>query len=225
MPFDKPKDSFRTITFTDEKPYTLDQHGFLDPPEQWDENFAEGMAQKLGIYKGLNEDHWRVIRYLRKKFIDEKTVPLVVIACVDNKLRLNKLKALFPTGFHRGACKIAGINYDFISTKNIWLTYENYYVLSHEHKLTESGFLEDFDKWNERYAELVVRERDDQKGLTDQHRKIIYFLRDYYMVNENIPTIYEMCKVQDLSVNAFMRLFPDGYRRGACRAAGLPFFG
>ena len=24
--------------------YTLDAHGFLDPPEQWDEAFAEGLG-------------------------------------------------------------------------------------------------------------------------------------------------------------------------------------
>ena len=31
------------------KVYSLDAHGFLSPPEQWDEDFAEGMAEVLGI--------------------------------------------------------------------------------------------------------------------------------------------------------------------------------
>jgi len=37
--------------------YTLDERGFLDPPEQWDEGFAEGMARLLGIVGGLTPDH------------------------------------------------------------------------------------------------------------------------------------------------------------------------
>jgi len=63
---------------------------------------------------GTEEKHWSFIRYLRKKFLEEKTVPVVVLACADNDLRLSEFKLLFPTGYHRGACKIAGINYDFM---------------------------------------------------------------------------------------------------------------
>jgi tRNA 2-thiouridine synthesizing protein E len=107
----------RTITFN-EKTYSLDEHGFLFPPEQWDENFANGMAETLEIYGGMTEKHWAFIRYLRKKFIEEETVPVVVIACAENKLRLREFKRLFPTGYHRGACKIAGINHEFMYKTN-----------------------------------------------------------------------------------------------------------
>ena len=37
------------------KEYSLDGGGFLDHPGQWDEGFAEGMAQSLGIEGGLSE--------------------------------------------------------------------------------------------------------------------------------------------------------------------------
>jgi sulfur relay (sulfurtransferase) DsrC/TusE family protein len=47
----------------------LDDHGFLDPPEQWDEDFAEGMARLVGIVSGLTERHWQMIRYVRRKFL------------------------------------------------------------------------------------------------------------------------------------------------------------
>ncbi len=53
------------------KEYEFDIHGYLDPPDQWDENFAEGLAVKIGIYDGLTEEHWKFVRYLRKKFIEE----------------------------------------------------------------------------------------------------------------------------------------------------------
>ena len=112
----------RTATFG-EKTYTLDEHGFLSPPDQWDEAFAEGMAAELRIHGGLTEEHWAFLRYLRAKFLDEKTVPVVVMACVDTGLRLSQFKRLFPTGYFRGACRIAGIDHEFMQRTNHWLSY------------------------------------------------------------------------------------------------------
>jgi tRNA 2-thiouridine synthesizing protein E len=214
----------RTITIEGGKTYTLDRHGFLNPPEQWDEDFANGIAKQLGIYDGLTEEHWDFIRYLRKKFLEEKTVPAVVFACADNQMRLKKLRSLFPTGYHRGACKLAGINFKFMAECNLWLTYESYTTLKSEHRLTQSGFLEDFDQWNKRFAQLVASEWDLPDGLTDQHWGFIDYLRKYYAIQENIPTIFEACRENDIDLAELRNLFPDGYRRGACRAAGLPFF-
>ena len=56
----------KTVTFGVGKTYVLDEYGFLDPPEQWDEVFADGMARLQGIYDGLTEDHWDFISYIRK---------------------------------------------------------------------------------------------------------------------------------------------------------------
>jgi TusE/DsrC/DsvC family sulfur relay protein len=211
------------ITFND-KQYKLDKYGFLDPSKQWDENFAEGMARKLGIHEGLTKAHWKVIHYLRSKFLAENTIPVIVIACADNQFRLKELRALFPTGYHRGACMIAGINFDFMSDINIWLTYETPPKAKMEYEVDELGFLKDFDKWNERFASLVVSKWDLPAGLTKRHWKIIQYLRDYFDKTKNIPTVYETCKSNDIEFEEIGILFPKGYRRGACRAAGLPFF-
>lgn len=205
--------------------YTLDEHGFLYPPEQWNEAFAEGIAARLGIYDGLTEEHWEFIRYLRRKFIEEKTVPLVVYACADNNLRLSRLAFLFPTGYHRGACKIAGINYQFMFDSNPWITYESYSVLKSEYKMTESGFLESFDQWDERFAQITAGENQLPEGLTEKHWQLIRYLRDYYSRMKNIPTVYTACKAIGIEVVELRDLFPNGYRRGACRIAGLPFLG
>ncbi len=213
-----------SVTFG-ERSYRLDDHGFLDPPNQWDEDFAEGMAMMQGIYGGLTGEQWSFIRYLRHQFIEEKTVPVVVLACADNGLRLSDLRFLFPTGYHRGACRIAGINYDFMYQTNIWLTYETSTLLTEEFKLTPRGFLVDFDQWNERFAHLIIREWQLTQGLTERHLEIIDYLRSFYARTNNIPTIIETCRENDLDLEEFRELFPDGYRRGACRIAGLPFFG
>jgi tRNA 2-thiouridine synthesizing protein E len=212
----------KTVTFG-ARSYTLDPQGFLDPPEQWDEAFADGIARTLGIYDGLTEPHWSFLRYLRKKFLEERTVPVVVLACADNRIRLGRLMQLFPAGYHRGACRIAGINYQFMFDTNIWLTYESAPVLKKEHALTPLGFLQDFRTWNRRFAETVAGAWDLPGGLTERHWRIIRYLRDAYTVTGGVPTVYETCKANALDLDGLRRLFPDGYRRGACRAAGLPF--
>jgi len=213
----------KTFTFND-KTYSLDKFGFLNPSDQWDENFAEGIAKELGIYDGLKEEHWKVINYLRSKFLDENTVPVVVIACVDNKLRLQELRQYFPTGYHRGACKIAGINFEFMMNTNHWLTYESPQLLSSRYKMTTTGFLEKFEDWDEDFAHYIVSEWKLPAGLTDRHRQLIKYLREYFTNNNNIPSIYEICDQNDLTLSELRKLFPEGYRRGACRVAGLPFY-
>jgi len=214
----------KTVRFGGDKTYTLDRFGFLDPPDQWDEAFAEGMARMQGVFGGLTDEHWKVVRYLRGKFLDENTVPLVVYACMDNDMRIGKLRHLFPTGYHRGACRIAGINYQFMYECNIWHTYESFSELQSRHRLTQAGFLEDFDEWDERFAQIVASEWNESQGLTDVHLRIINYLRDYYRIHTNIPTVYETCCANGVTLEEMLGLFPDGYRRGACRAAGLPFF-
>lgn len=203
--------------------YTLDRHGFLDPPEQWDEVFAEGMAKLLGILGGLTPDHWKFVHYLRNKFIEEKTVPLVVQACADNGLRLHRLALLFPTGYHRGACKIAGINYRFMYENNYWLTCESYVVLKSKYKMTPPGFLESFEEWDPQFAQLVASEWQMPRGLGEKHWEILQFLRDFYSATRNIPTVFVTCKAAQIDLDELLALFPGGYRRGACRMAGLPF--
>ncbi len=217
------EEEIKTVSLND-KTYTLDSRGFLFPPEQWDKEFAEGMAKLLGIYDGLTDEHWDFINYLRDKFIKENTVPLVVYACNDNNLRLSKFKGLFPTGYHRGACKIAGINYEFMYKTNHWLTYEPRFLLKDKYMMTSTGFLKDFESWTEDFAHFVVMEWKLQDGLSEKHKQIIHYLRNYYSTTQNIPTIFETCKATDINLKGIMNLFPEGYRRGACRIAGLPLF-
>ncbi len=214
----------KTVTFGEARSYTLDPYGFLDPPEQWDEEFANGMARLQGIYGGLTKEHWDFISYLREKFLKEKKLPLLVVACAENHLPLGKLKSLFPTGYFRGACRIAGLNYKFIEEVNSWTICETAPLLMREFKVTPQGFLEDFNQWNERFAHLVSQEWKLPNGLTSRHWEIIRFLRNYYHTMKNIPTVFEVCQAHDLDLEGLQDLFPDGYRRGACRIAGLPFF-
>ena len=139
-------------------------------------------------------------------------------------MRLADFNFLFPTGYHRGACKIAGINYAFMYETNYWLTYETSSVFKRSYKMTPLGFLEDFDQWDERFAHLVIRQWKLAQGLTKRHREVIDFLRDYYQRTGNIPTLSEACRENRMGLEELKELFPEGYRRGACRIAGLPLF-
>ena len=143
-----------TVTFKGTT-YRLDGHGFLDPPDQWDEGFAEGMAKMSGIRGGLTQRHWRIIEYLRKKFLEDGTVPVLVLACADNRIHLSELRGLFPTGYHRGACRIAGINYAFMWETNYWLTYETAPPAKPRYELDPMGYLSDPSAWDEQYSKQM----------------------------------------------------------------------
>lgn len=213
------------ISFGGNKQYALDENGYLDPPDQWDEAFAEGMARRLGISGGLTPKHWEFIHYLRRRFVEGKTVPLVAIACADNKIELSGLASLFPKGYHRGACKIAGVNYRFMWDNSSWQKAESYAVLKSEYRVTGVGFLESFEEWDERFAQIVAGEWHLPEGLTEKHWQMIRYLREYFSNTGTIPTVYAACKANGIEVKELGELFPEGYRRGACRMAGLPFFG
>jgi tRNA 2-thiouridine synthesizing protein E len=214
----------RTVAFGS-KSYELDDYGFLDPPDQWDEDFAAGMAKLAGITHGLTERHWEFIRYLRHKFLDEKTVPVLVMACAENKMHLSELRSLFPTGYHRGACKIAGINYQFMYETNYWLTYETAPPAKSRYELDQLGFLKDPAQWDEDFVEFTLSHRKPPTEPSNLHMQVVRYLRDYFAVHRTLPTVYETCSANALSLDDLRELFPSGYRRGACRTAGLPFLG
>lgn len=221
MVSDRAESSRGTVRF-EGRSYTLDDYGFLDPPDQWDETFARGIAAELGIHTGLTDEHWKVVRYIRAKFLDEESVPLVVIACMDNGLKLSRMRHLFPTGYHRGACRIAGINFSFLSADNFWHAVETYRTPMSNYRVTELGFLEEFDDWDERFAWLVGREWGLEESLSERRREVLLHLRARYAELGTIPTVYDTCKATSMTLEELRELFPRGYRRGACRMAGLP---
>jgi sulfur relay (sulfurtransferase) DsrC/TusE family protein len=91
------------------KSYQLDPFGFLIDPDEWDENFAIGMAPKLGMHKALSEMHWVVIRFIRMSFQRTGRCPFVFETCKGNGLTSSELKNLFLIGCQRVAVKISGL--------------------------------------------------------------------------------------------------------------------
>ncbi|HIJ76558.1 MAG TPA: TusE/DsrC/DsvC family sulfur relay protein [Deltaproteobacteria bacterium] len=208
-----------------EKTYRLDEEGFLENPDEWDEGFAEAMATLTGIHKGLTPAHWEVIHYIRKTFRDSGKCPLVYEICRAHKLRLADLKGLFPSGYLRGACKVSGLTYKEEQAHQGWLpnrkAKRQKSLAEKVYRVDIRGFLVDPSEWDEGYAALRYLEMKMPGSLTDKHWRVIRFLRKKYQENGTVPTVYETCEANQLEIEDLERLFPDGYHRGAVKIAGL----
>ena len=96
---------------TENKEYTtppLDEEGFLTSAHNWTREVAQRLADQK-MPDGLNEDHWKVVNYMRQYFIEYGSVPPVRKLSRDTGISLRELNRLFPEGLTKGACRIAGI--------------------------------------------------------------------------------------------------------------------
>lgn len=91
----------------------LDQEGYLVRPESWTEAAAEALA-KQDFPDGLTEDHWKVIHFIRRYYLDLGIVPPVRILSRKTGLTLTQIQRLFPQGLANSACKLAGVPRDAI---------------------------------------------------------------------------------------------------------------
>jgi TusE/DsrC/DsvC family sulfur relay protein len=213
-----------TFTFGN-KTYPVDTEEFLSDFREWDENFARGMAPKVGIISGLSEDHWKIIHFIRDTFQRTGKCPLVYETCRTNRLHLQELKRLFPAGYLRGACKLAGITYKEGYLDQSWL--EDFAERVTEgakeqktYEITLEGFLVNPYDWDERFALYRAHEMKMPK-LTEKHWEVIRFLRNSFEKNNLVPTVYDTCEAVGIDLDELQRLFPDGYHRGAVKLAGL----
>ena len=208
-----------------DKQYQVDAQGFLMVPEQWDENFAIGVAPDVKIASGLSDRHWRVINFIRNTFEIMSVCPLVYVACRENDLGLGDLEELFPTGYLRGACKLAGVTYRDAYMQKVWMDYnlEHNTTIYHkkEYITDEAGFLVNPADWDENFALHKAAELKIPGLLTEAHWKIIYCLRKTFAETGVVPTVYQTCNPDRLSIDELEKLFPTGYHRGAVMIAGL----
>jgi TusE/DsrC/DsvC family sulfur relay protein len=90
----------------------FDDEGYLIDPNLWSEDIARELAQKEGIL--LTEDHWEAIRFMREYYSERQVAPDVrhvmkhLSKYPGNESR-NRIFELFPYGYVKQACKIAGM--------------------------------------------------------------------------------------------------------------------
>jgi len=208
--------------------YQVDDQGFLLNSKFWDSNFAEGMARECEI-QDLTSEHWAVIRFVREALETSGVCPTIFAVCKANGLRPREMKKLFPTGYHRGLCRIAGVNYRVHPLPDEAFLQEaadDLKALSGNKKycIDVRGFLIDPATWDANFAMHRALEMNIPHGqLSDKHWQVINYLRDVFKKEKRIPTIYEACEACDLGFENFEALFPHGYHRGALKIAGLRF--
>ena len=87
-------------------------------------------------------------------------------------------------------------------------------------EVDEDGFMEEPDVWNETVAKaLATTEGVDE--MTEEHWKLVNYLRDYYLKFGIAPMIRKLCKETGFPLKKVYELFPSGPAKGACKVAGL----
>ncbi len=86
----------------------VDEDGFIQDPEQWNEEVAKALATTEGVSE-LTESHWKVVHYLRKYFLEFGVAPMIRKLCKETGFTLKEIYELFPSGPAKGACKVAGL--------------------------------------------------------------------------------------------------------------------
>ena len=88
-----------------------DAEGYLVDPSAWTEKFAETVAKNEGIV--LTEEHWAAIRFMRDWLDQHGVAPdarhVMKFIASDREAGRKRIFELFPYGYVKQACKIAGM--------------------------------------------------------------------------------------------------------------------
>lgn len=92
----------------------IDEEGYLVEPGRWDEAVAEQLARREQVE--LDDERWQIVRFMRRYFEEHQVAPdaRFVIRFLADELghgrkAHNYLFKLFPYGYVKQACKIAGM--------------------------------------------------------------------------------------------------------------------
>ena len=86
----------------------VDAEGFLQQPEQWNEDVAREIAAEAGI-DDLGERRWQVVRFMRETYLESGTAPSIRTLGKASGVPIKELYQLFPHGPAKLAARIAGI--------------------------------------------------------------------------------------------------------------------
>jgi TusE/DsrC/DsvC family sulfur relay protein len=86
----------------------VDEDGFMQEPDQWNEDVAKALASTEGV-NDLTDDHWKIVHYLRNYYLQFGVAPMIRKVCKETGYDLKKIYELFPSGPAKGACKVAGL--------------------------------------------------------------------------------------------------------------------
>ena len=87
--------------------------------------------------------------------------------------------------------------------------------------LDDKGYMTEPEQWNDKVAGALA-EAEGIAELTEEHWRVIDFLREYHEVHGVAPMIRKLCKQTGFQLKEIYELFPSGPAKGACKVAGLP---
>ena len=90
-----------------------------------------------------------------------------------------------------------------------------------KYDVDEDGFLQEPEIWNRDVA-VDFATTEGVAELTENHWKVINYLRNYYLKFGIAPMIRKIVKETGIKLNQIYELFPSGPAKGACKVAGLP---
>jgi len=94
-------------------------------------------------------------------------------------------------------------------------------VNGRKYEVDEDGFLQEPGIWNKDVA-VDFATTEGVGELTENHWKVINYLRSYYLQFGIAPMIRKVCKETGFKLNEIYTMFPSGPAKGACKLAGLP---
>lgn len=89
--------------------------GYLLDPASWDEQIALALAAEEALT--LHDESWQVLHFMRDYWQEHQVAPdvrhvigfLAGVQGIDKKAAKEKLFQMFPYGYVKQACKIAGM--------------------------------------------------------------------------------------------------------------------
>ncbi|HHL18743.1 MAG TPA: TusE/DsrC/DsvC family sulfur relay protein [Thiothrix sp.] len=92
-----------------------DPEGYLIDPDDWSDEVAKALSEEENI--ALNDTHWKILKFMRHYYSEHGVIPDVrhVTEYLATETQSNKKEAkkrlfkLFPYGYVKQACKIAGM--------------------------------------------------------------------------------------------------------------------
>ena len=85
----------------------------------------------------------------------------------------------------------------------------------------QDGFMLEPNLWDAEVARAIAVEEGIEE-MTEDHWKVVNYLRDYYVKFGIAPMIRKLCKETGFDLKKVYELFPSGPAKGACKVAGLP---
>jgi dissimilatory sulfite reductase related protein len=88
-------------------------------------------------------------------------------------------------------------------------------------EVDEDGFIQDPAVWDEAVAKSLAA-TEGVSEMTENHWKVVNYLRGYYIEFQMAPMIRKLCKESGFKLKEIYDMFPSGPAKGACKVAGLP---